>query len=173
MEGTIMSIVEDIQHRSAHIHWPQNIVPEEADLFAHNDIVIAAPMEMIWRHLLRATSWPNWYSNASDVKVDAPSGLLDAGVTFDWLTFGAQIHSTVHEFEPSSRIGWYGETNQWLAYHTWLLEPRGEGSAYVVMEETGTGANPKKLADSNRGHMHRGHDLWNMSLKFLCESTQN
>jgi uncharacterized protein YndB with AHSA1/START domain len=173
MEGTIMSIIEDIQHRSAHIHWPESIVPEEADLFAHNDIVIAAPMEMIWSHLLHPTSWPSWYSNASDLKVGAPSGLLDAGVTFDWITFGAQIHSTVHEFEPSSRIGWYGESDHWLAYHTWLLEPRGEGTTYVVMEETGTGANPKRLADSNPGHMHRGHDLWNMSLKFLCESIQN
>jgi hypothetical protein len=85
----------------------------------------------------------------------------------------ARIHSTVHEFEPKARIGWYGETDQWLAYHTWLLEPRGEGITYVVMEETGTGLNPKKLAGSNPGHMHRGHDLWNISLKFLCESTQD
>jgi hypothetical protein len=41
------------------------------------------------------------------------------------------------------------------------------------MEETGSGLNPKKLAASNPGHMHRGHDLWNISLKFLCESTQD
>jgi len=41
------------------------------------------------------------------------------------------------------------------------------------MEETGTGVNPKELADSNPGHMHRGHDLWNISLKFLCETTQD
>jgi hypothetical protein len=41
------------------------------------------------------------------------------------------------------------------------------------MEETGSGLNPKKLAGSNPGHMHRGHDLWNVSLKFLCESTQD
>jgi hypothetical protein len=38
---------------------------------------------------------------------------------------------------------------------------------------TGSGLNPKKLAGSNPGHMHRGHDLWNISLKFLCESTQD
>ena len=31
MEGTVMSIIEDIQRRSAHIHWPQGIVPEQAD----------------------------------------------------------------------------------------------------------------------------------------------
>jgi hypothetical protein len=39
-----MSIIEDIQRRSGHIHWPQGIVPEQADLFAHDDIVIAAPV---------------------------------------------------------------------------------------------------------------------------------
>ena len=122
---------------------------------------------------IHATAWPDWYSNASDVTVNASSGLLGAGVTFDWITFGAHIHSTIHEFEPTARIGWYGETDQWLAYHTWLLEPRDEGTTYVVMEETGTGLNPKKLAGSNPGHMHRGHDLWNISLKFLCEGTQD
>jgi hypothetical protein len=173
MESAIMSIIEDIQRRSAHIHWPQGIVPEQADLFAHNDIVIAASPGKIWEHLIHATAWPDWYSNASDVTVSASSELLGAGVTFDWITFGAHIHSTVHEFEPTGRIGWYGETDQWLAYHTWLLEPRDEGTTYVVMEETGSGLNPRKLARSNPGHMHRGHDLWNISLKFLCESTQD
>ena len=173
MEGTIMSVIEDIQHRSAHIRWPEGIVPEQADLFAHNDIVIAAPPGKIWEHLVHATAWPDWYSNARNVTVNAPSRLLGAGVTFDWITFGAHIHSTVHEFEPTARIGWYGRTDQWLAYHTWLLEPRDESSTYVVMEETGSGLNPKKLADSNPGHMYRGHDLWNISLKFLCESTQD
>jgi hypothetical protein len=51
--------------------------------------------------------------------------------------------------------------------------PPDENSTYVVMEETGSGLNPKKLAASNPGHVHRGHDLWNISLKFLCESTQD
>jgi hypothetical protein len=48
--------------------------------------------------------------------------------------------------------------------------PGPDGSTYVVMEETGDGASPGKLAAANPGHMHRGHDLWNISLKFLCES---
>ena len=82
-------IIADIQRRSAHIHWPQGIVPEQADLFAHNDIVIAAPAPRIWEHLIHATAWPDWYSNARNVTVNAPSGLLAAGVTFDWITFGA------------------------------------------------------------------------------------
>jgi hypothetical protein len=168
-----MSIIEDIQRRSAHIHWPQGIVPEQAGLFAHNDIVIAAPPGRCGSISSTPPRGRTGYSNARNVTVNAPSGLLGAGVTFDWITFGAPIHSTVHEFEPAARIGWYGQTDQWLAYHTWLLEPREQGTTYVVMEETGTGASPKRLAGSNPGHMHRGHDLWNISLKFLCESTQD
>jgi hypothetical protein len=163
-------ITDDKQRRSAHIHWPADADPDRADLFAHNDIVIKAPAEVIWDRLIRATAWPDWYSNSASVTVNDPAGVLGPGVTFDWSTFGAAIHSTVHEFEPTSRIGWYGTTDQWLAYHTWLLMPRPDGSTYVVMEETGDGANPRKLAEANPGHMHRGHDLWNISLKFRCES---
>ena len=70
-----MSVIEDIQHRSAHIHWPEGIVPEQADLFAHNDIVIAAPPAKIWEHLVHAAAWPDWYVNARNVTVNAPGRL--------------------------------------------------------------------------------------------------
>jgi hypothetical protein len=165
-----VSVTDDVQRRSAHIHWPADANPDQADLFAHNDIVISVPAEAIWDRLVRAADWPRWYSNAAGVTVNDAGGILAPGVTFDWVTFGAPIHSTVHEFEPASRIGWYGTTDQWLAYHTWLLLPRPDGSTYVVMEETGNGAAPRRLASANPGHMHRGHDVWNTSLKFICES---
>jgi hypothetical protein len=47
------------------------------DLFAHNTIVIEAPAETIWAKLLAATAWPTWYSNASHVVVNDPSGTGD------------------------------------------------------------------------------------------------
>jgi hypothetical protein len=37
------------------------------------------------------------------------------------------------------------------------------------MEEKGTGHAARHLARTNPGHLHRGHDLWNISLKFACE----
>jgi hypothetical protein len=74
-ESAVISIIADIQRRSAHIYWPDGIVPERADLFAHNEVVIAAPPGKIWHHLIRPTAWPEWYSNASDVAVNASGGL--------------------------------------------------------------------------------------------------
>jgi hypothetical protein len=38
------------------------------------------------------------------------------------------------------------------------------------MEEIGLGDGAKHLVQTDPGHMHRGHDLWNISLKSLCET---
>jgi hypothetical protein len=119
--------------------------------------------------LIAATAWPRWYSNSANVVVNDPAGLLAAGVSFDWTTFGLQISSTVAEFVPQLRLGWYGNGEGLRAYHMWLLVPR-EDSTYVVLEEIGLGDGAKRLARTNPGHMHRGHDLWNISLKFRCET---
>lgn len=163
------TIRDDLVERSASIHWPDGFDPDNADLFAHNAIVIDAPAESIWTKLINAAAWPAWYSNARDVVVSGPSGQLGEGVTFSWATFGLKIASTVAEFVPHTRIGWYGTGDQLRAYHTWLLVPRAGNSTHVVMEEAGMGPAARHLARINPGHMHRGHDLWNISLKFVCE----
>ena len=164
-----MTIQDDITRRSADIHWPDGLIPTDADLFAHNEIVIDAPPEQIWQHLIAATAWPRWYSNSAEVVVNDPSEILAAGVSFDWTTFGLRVSSTVAEFVPCARLGWHGQAEGLRAYHNWLLVP-GADTTYVVMEELGLGDGAKRLARTNPGHLHRGHDLWNISLKFLCES---
>ena len=63
--------------------------------------------------------------------VNDPSGTLSEGVTFNWATFGLKIASTVAEYVPHTRIGWYGTGDQIRAYHTWLLIPRN-GTSTVV-----------------------------------------
>jgi hypothetical protein len=166
-----MSIIDDdLIARSAHIRWPDSYYPGQADLFAHNAIVIDAPAGDIWTKLIDAAAWPAWYSNARDVFVNDPSGLLGEGVSFNWTTFGLTIASTIAEFTPPVRIGWYGIGEELRAFHTWLLIPRDGDSTHVVMEETGVGPAARHLVQANPGHLHRGHDLWNISLKFACES---
>ena len=164
-----MTIQDDITRRSADMHWPDGLRPTDADLFAHNEIVIDAPPEQIWQHLIAATAWPRWYSNSAEVVVNDPSEVLAAGVSFDWTTFGLRVSSMVAEFVPCARLAWHGQAEGLRAYHIWLLVP-GEDTTYVVMEELGLGDGAKHLARTNPGHLHRGHDLWNISLKFLCES---
>ena len=63
----------------------------------------------------------------------------------------------------------YGTGDQLPAFHGWLLIPRHGTSTYVVMEETGLAPAARHLARTNPGHLHRGHDLRNISFKFACE----
>ena len=56
-----MTIQDDITHRSADIHWPDGLTPTDADLFAHNEIVIQAPPHQVWQ---RSPRTPNDVASA-------------------------------------------------------------------------------------------------------------
>jgi uncharacterized membrane protein len=149
-EGVMTTISDDLIKRSADIRWPIGFDPVHADLFAHNAVVINAPARSIWAMLIAADAWPDWYSNASDVVVDDPSGELAEDLTFSWKTFGLTIASQVAEFTPYARLGWRLNGNQLRAYHTWLLVPRPGDSTYVVMEEIGMGEGAQHLMGLDR-----------------------
>jgi hypothetical protein len=68
--------------RSADIHWPNGLRATSADVFAHNEIVIEAPAREAWQHLIAATAWPGWYSNAANVLVNDTTEFLAEGVSF-------------------------------------------------------------------------------------------
>jgi len=55
--------------RDNQIHWPKGFEPEQADLFAHNEIDIQARCEITFSNLVDAEAWPSWYPNSKDVKV--------------------------------------------------------------------------------------------------------
>ena len=37
-------VAEDLKHANPHIHWPSGFSPKTADLYAHNEIMIDAPV---------------------------------------------------------------------------------------------------------------------------------
>ena len=84
--------------------------------------------------------------------------------------FGFSIESQVHEYVRNSRLGWYGYPPgaKPAFYHTWLLQPRAD-SCLVVMEEAGVGEAVAQFRKADEGRMHRGHDLWLATLKWMSE----
>ena len=96
--------------RNNQIHWPKVFEPEQADLFAHNEIDIQAGCGTTFSNLVDAEAWPSWYSNSKNVKVpNTPNHRLRKNAQILWETFGFHIESRVWEFEPSSRLGWFGD----------------------------------------------------------------
>ena len=167
-----MTMQTDLANRSADIHWSEGFNPATADLFSHNQRVIEVSCERVWGHIIDATKWPEWYPNSKDVRIIANAeGVLGADTIFRWRTFGLTLESKVHECVPFSRLGWYGYApgTQPAFYHTWHLEPKGD-ACHVVMDEAGIGSDAAHLRETDESLMHRGHDLWLATLKWVAES---
>ena len=161
---------DDFAKRSSEIHWPAGYAPKDADLFAHNELSINASCGTVWKHIVEATKWPEWYPNAHDVKItNNQTGLLQLNSQFQWSTFGHQVESQIHEFVPTSRVGWFGKAPDINAYHTWFLAPAANDGCQVVTEEVVKGPGAIKVRNADPNRMHKGHDLWLAKLKLVSE----
>jgi len=151
------------------VKWPVGFEPNRSSVFAHNEITIAAAPDRVWRWLVRAARWPEWYSNSADVTfLSGNSPDLAAGTQFRWKTFGASVTSRVIVFDPPRELGWdaHGVLS---AYHGWLIEPDGAGCR-VITEETQNGIVPKLAWWYLRPMLERGHQNWVESLKRKAEA---
>jgi uncharacterized protein YndB with AHSA1/START domain len=171
-KSTLMTMKQDLANRSREIHWPEGFDPAQADLFSHNEIRIAASCERVWSHIIDATKWPQWYPNSKEVRIQSAGNTLAAGSVFRWTTFGLPLESRVNEFVPYSRIGWYGYAPgaNPSFYHTWFLKPDGDG-CLAVTDEVGKGKDAAHLRQTDESLMHRGHDLWLATLKWVSEGS--
>jgi Polyketide cyclase / dehydrase and lipid transport len=167
----VMTMKDDLANRATAIHWPDGFDPATADLFSHNALQIDASCERAWRHIVEATKWPEWYPNSKDVQIVDGSPTLAAGSLFRWTTFGLPLESKINEFVPYTRIGWFGYApgTSPTFYHTWYLQAGG-GGCLVVTDEVGKGKDAKHLRETDEALMHRGHDLWLATLRWISES---
>jgi hypothetical protein len=172
-EGIPMTMQQDLARRSPDIFWPDGLAPDQADMFAYNELSIAAPCDRVWRHLIDAKRWSDYYPNGKNVVIQSGAdvnGMLQQGTMFQWDTFGARWDTRVHEFEAPFRVGWFGGPvgGGPTAYHAWLLQPR-DGGCFVITEEVGIGDGAKTVRETDEGMMNRGHDLWLAGLRFVSE----
>jgi hypothetical protein len=167
--SNVMTMKQDLRNREKDIHWPQGFDPSQADLFSHNELLINASCGRIWSHVIDAAKWPEWYPNSKEVKISGDTVLKD-GTVFRWTTFGLPRESRVNEFAPYTRIGWYGYSpgTEPSFYHTWYLKPQGD-ACLVVTDEVGKGKDAAHLRETDESLMHRGHDLWLATLKWVSE----
>jgi Polyketide cyclase / dehydrase and lipid transport len=130
---------------------------------------VAAPPNVVWSLLIRASAWPVWYPNSAAVEVEGRSPDLALNAHFTWRTFGVTVRSTVREFLPFERIAWDGSGMLLDVYHAWLIESRANG-CWVLTEENQNGLAARAQAIFMPTRMYRGHQLWLERLKAKAES---
>jgi polyketide cyclase/dehydrase/lipid transport protein len=141
------------------IRWPDRFSPDNAPVHVVNAITIAAAPEAVWKVLVRAADWHEFYANASNVVIEDGGSDLSAEARFTWRTFGVDLETQVQEFEPFERIAWLARGPLIEAYHAWLILPAA-GGCHVITEETqhGMAAHAGRLIFP--GRMERQHQLW-------------
>lgn len=154
----------------AEVRWPARYDPANTKVFVSNQLVIPASPVVVWAWLIRAVRWPEWYPNASAVRLPGDAADLAPAMQFRWKTFGINLVSNVLEFEPGSRIAWDGHAAGLDVYHAWVIEPRGPDEVLVLTEETQNGwlARLSNAVMPNR--MSRYHQIW---LERLREQAQS
>jgi uncharacterized protein YndB with AHSA1/START domain len=151
------------------IIYPAKFQPANSPVFVRNEIDIAATPERVWMWLTYASTWHEWYFNASTVEFTTPGiDRLVAGAQFNWKTFGATLQTQVKEFVPNKRLAWEAHGMGIQAYHAWLILPTSTGCK-VITEETQHGwlCRLGKLLMPNR--MFKYHQIWLEGLKKQAE----
>jgi uncharacterized membrane protein len=110
-------------------------VDRHAPLVARMEIVIQAPLEVVWNLLTDLQAWPEWQGNIASVIME---GDLAPGTIFRWKASGIKIVSTLQEVEPMRRISWTGTSPGMRAIHIWDFESY-DGGLRVVTEESLSG----------------------------------
>ena len=128
-------------------------------------IEINASPEKVWDVLTGINEWSNWQT---DIKKAFIKGSLTIGATFDWVSGGAKIHSTIHTVQPFEAIGWTGKGIGIFAIHNWMMQER-DGVVTVHVHESMEGFLPNILKGYLNKSLERSVGRWMEFLKEECE----
>ncbi|MCB9555374.1 MAG: SRPBCC family protein [Deltaproteobacteria bacterium] len=107
-------------------------INDRAPAHARDDILIAAPLELVWQLHCDVDNWANWQPDISRAKLDTP---LAIGASFTWKAGPAAIASRIEAFEPQRTMGWSGKAMGARALHVWHFDRRGD-QTYVETAES-------------------------------------
>ena len=162
----------DRAHRDRAIQWPAAYDPSVAPVFSHNELLIHAGCQRTFTHLADPPRWPDWLVIVKEVENETP-GTTGKGALYRLRIFNSPIQSRVVEFEPDRRISWipFGadetETRHGH-YHAWHFVPQA-ANCLVITEETGIGPGDLKNPAAGSHLMHKAHELWLDSLRYISE----
>ena len=172
LQSQTSEMQSDRAHRDMAIRWPAAYDPSVAPVFSHNELLIRADCHRTFARLADAVAWPNWLVIVKDVANETP-GKTERDALYRLKIFGSPIQSRIVEFQADQRISWipFGadetETRHGH-YHAWHLVPQA-ANCLVITEETGIGPGDRKDPSAGSHLMHKAHELWLDSLRYISE----
>jgi len=120
------------------IRWPEDMAPSQCPIHFTNELEVAASPETIWSLLVDPKAWPSFYPGVEHVQLFDGNESLRLGTRLETNLAGQDVLASVEEFEPITRIAWYGgpkASEDSKAYHAWIITPTSNG-CHLWTEET-------------------------------------
>ena len=157
-----------------HVIWPPEYDPKISAIYALNDIDVKASPKVVWKLLVNATNWSNYFPPENQVKMLGGEPELALGTRFSRVTIGHLMFPVVTEFVPGRRLSWSttvdGDSTGSTAYHGWVITPTETG-CHVLSEETQQGSwFLEELGRKHPGGLYSYHQDWVEGLKRAAES---
>ena len=108
-----------------------HLIPPGAPVEASAEVLIEAPIDLVWRVLSDLGNWPAWNPAVSQMRVEGP---IASGTQFRWKAGGAGIVSKLALIAPPDAIAWTGRTLGIQAVHVWAFEAVPEGTRAETRE---------------------------------------
>lgn len=71
-----------------HVIWPKAFDPKTSAIYALNDIDVAAPPEIVWKLLVDAENWSDYFPPEDQVKILSGEAELQLGTRYSRVTVG-------------------------------------------------------------------------------------
>ena len=157
-----------------HVIWPEQFDPKISAIYALNDIEVKAQPEVVWKLLVDAEHWSNYFPPEDQVKILSGESKLQLGTKFHRVTVGYPMSPIVTEYVPGRRLAWSttvdGDETGSTAYHGWVITPTDDG-CHVLSEETQQGEFFLELIGRKHpGALFRYHQDWVEGLARAAEA---
>ena len=123
-----------------------------------------APPELVWKLLVDAEKWSNYFPPEDQVKILTGEPELALGTRYSRVTVGFLMNLIVTECVPGRRLSWAtvvdGDETGSSAFHGWVITPTKDG-CHVLTEETQQGTFfLEEIGRKRPGALYRYHQEW-------------
>ncbi|MFI7347312.1 SRPBCC domain-containing protein [Streptomyces sp. NPDC049936] len=155
------------------VTWPERYDPRTSAIYALNDIDVKAPPEVVWKLLVDAERWSDYFPFEDQVKILGGDTELALDTRFSRVTVGFPMSLHVTEYEPIRKLAWetvVDADHTATAYHGWVVTPTEDG-CHVLTEETQQGDFfVEELGRKHPGALYNYHQEWVERLASAAEA---
>jgi hypothetical protein len=142
----------------------QGRIDTNAPITTFSEIIIHAPVDVVWQQLVDLANWPNISPAFRDVRLDSTVAVDE---TFRFTLYNFPIRATIAVVEPGRKLVWTGVSLWFKAIDMHELEATADGNTRYTVSESFAGLLATLFTSSEQ--LRKQHQAWQSAFKRAVE----